>query len=241
LERKNIKTSFTSILNKIKSTFLFEGQLLPHTIIADLSICLGKKIEAKDTLLFFDEIQVLPEVLTSLKYFNEQAPEYHIISAGSLLGVSITSHTSFPVGKINFLSMNPMSFLEYLEAIGEKLLADKVQSIKKGQVSGLSMKDVFHEKLMTYLKMYFFFGGMPEVIQHYIDNRDIVAVRRIQNDILEAYKRDFSKYNDKIQALKTSEIWNSLPAQLSKEIKSLNTAMSKKMHGHLLLSIPLNG
>ncbi|PCJ26157.1 MAG: ATPase [Flavobacteriales bacterium] len=193
----------------------FEGQLLPYKIIENLSIYFGKKIEATDTLIFFDEIQVLPEVITSLKYFNEQAPEFHIISAGSLLGVSVSAHKSFPVGKVNFLNMYPLSFMEYLTAIGEELLVEKIRET----INFESLNEVFHQQLIEHIKMYFFLGGMPEVVQDYIDHKDIESVRKIQNEILEAYQRDFSKYNDKIQAIKCREVWNSIPYQLAKENK----------------------
>ena len=193
----------------------FKGQLLPNIIIDDLSLYLGRKIIAKNTLIFFDEIQVLPEVLTSLKYFNEQAAEYHIIAAGSLLGVSIASHTSFPVGKVNFLSMHPLSFLEYLMAMGDELLAKRIATKSDAE----PINEVLHQKLMAHIKMYLFLGGMPEVVHDYIENKDIENVRKIQKEILKAYERDFSKYNVKNQALKTAELWNSLPSQLSRENK----------------------
>jgi predicted AAA+ superfamily ATPase len=193
----------------------FKGAMIPKEIIENLGIYLGRKIEAKETLLFFDEIQVLPEVLTSLKYFNEQAKEFHIIAAGSLLGVSIASHTSFPVGKINFLTMYPMSFYEYLHAIEESLLEKEIAKLNEQK----PLNEVFHNELIKHLKMYLYLGGMPEVVQDYIQNKDISTVRKIQNEILEAYKRDFSKYNDKRQAFKTSQVWKSVPYQLAKENK----------------------
>ena len=199
----------------VKLHQFFKNNLIPKDIIENLSIYLGVKIEFTNTLLFFDEIQVLPEVLTSLKYFNEQAPEFHIISAGSLLGVSIASHTSFPVGKVNFFNMFPMSFNEYLISINENLLADKINNTLKVE----PINEVIHAKILKHLKMYFFIGGMPEAVKSYSENSDIVHVRKIQNEILEAYKRDFSKYNDKHQALRVSELWNSLPYQLTKENK----------------------
>lgn len=202
----------------------FKAQLIPSKIIENLSIYIGKKIVAKDTLIFFDEIQVLPEILTSLKYFNEQAPAYHIISAGSLLGISVAVHTSFPVGKVNFLAMYPLSFLEYLVAIGEGLLAEKV-STKTGVEP---INDVFHDRLINHVKTYCFIGGMPEVVKHYIEHKDVLSVREIQNEILAAYKRDFSKYNDKTQALKISELWSSLPSQISKENKKFKYSDVRK-------------
>ncbi len=194
---------------------LFDSKLNPEIIINNISLYIGKKVVPTNTLLFFDEIQVAPTVLTSLKYFQEQAPQYHIIAAGSLLGISVGKGTSFPVGKVNFLTLYPMSFNEYLLALGEDLLVDMLEKIK----NPVPFADAIHSKLLDRLKMYLYLGGMPEVIQDYIDNKDIASVRLIQNDIIEAYKRDFSKYTEKGQAIKTSEFWNSIPRQLAKENK----------------------
>ena len=203
---------------------LFEPSLNPEAIINNISLYIGKKIVPKNTLLFFDEIQVAPVVLTSLKYFQEHAPDFHIIAAGSLLGVSVGKSTSFPVGKVNFLTLNPMSFNEYLVAIGAELLSKKLHQIKILE----PLPDVIHNKLLELLKMYLYLGGMPEVIQDYIDNKNIASVRVIQNEILESYKRDFSKYTEKNQAIKTSEFWNSIPAQLAKENKKFKYGDIKK-------------
>jgi len=194
---------------------LFDKSLNPDVLVDNLSLYIGKKIVSKDTLLFFDEIQVAPAVLTSLKYFMEQAPQYHVIAAGSLLGISIGKESSFPVGKVNFLSLYPMSFNEYLIAMGEELLAGKLGKMKIPE----PFPEAVHNRLLDLLKTYLFLGGMPEVIQDYIDNKDIASVRLIQNEILEAYKRDFSKYTKKGQAIKTSEFWNSIPGQLARENK----------------------
>ncbi len=199
---------------------LFDQSLNPERIIVDLGLFLGKKITAKDTLLFFDEIQVAPKVLTSLKYFQEQTPEYHIIAAGSLLGVSMGKKVSFPVGKVNFLTMQPMSFSEYLLAVGENLLVEMLAEISEAQ----PLSELIHEKLLQHFKMYLFLGGMPEVVQNYIDNQDIAQVRLIQNEILEAYKRDFSKYAEPNQTMRTVEFWNSIPGQLAKENKKFKYA-----------------
>jgi uncharacterized protein len=191
---------------------IFTKELSPSKIIENLSLTLGKKIIAENTLICFDEIQVCPEALTSLKYFQELAPEFHIIAAGSLLGVSLGKTSSFPVGKVNFITLYPLSFAEYLEATGEGLLAEKLLHAE-------SLPDILHDKLIDHLKMYFFLGGMPEVVNDYIQNRDIAAARVIQNDILQAYQRDFSKYSDPTQAIKVTEIWQSVPYQLAKENK----------------------
>ncbi len=203
---------------------LFKKNLKPENIIENLSLYLGKKISSKNTLLFFDEIQVVPEVLTSLKYFYEEASEYHIIAAGSLLGVSVAKESSFPVGKVNFMTLHPMSFCEYLIAFGEELSAENLQA--KEDLEPLF--DIMHENLLSHLKMYLYLGGMPEVLQEYKTSRDIVLVRKIQEEILEAYTRDFSKYSGKLQAIKTSEFWHSIPRQLAKENKKFKYNEARK-------------
>jgi len=194
---------------------LFDNELKPEKIVDNISLYLGRKITSTDTLIFFDEIQVAPRALTSLKYFCEQAPNYNIIAAGSLLGVSFGKETSFPVGKVNFMTLYPMSFIEYLDAFEENLLAENLLN----NINLESFPEIIHEKLLSHLRMYLYLGGMPEVLQDYMNNRNINSVRKIQNEILEAYKRDFSKYTVKSQAIKTSELWNSIPTQLAKENK----------------------
>jgi uncharacterized protein len=194
---------------------LFEQELSPAKIINNISLFTGKKITSENTLIFFDEIQTEPNVLTCLKYFFEQSPEFHIIAAGSLLGVSIGKNTSFPVGKVNFMTLYPMSFSEYLSAFGEETIVEEMEGMKKDEV----FPELIHDKLLTHLRLYMYLGGMPEVLNEYLKNKDIAISRQIQNEILEAYKRDFSKYTDKNQAIKTSETWNSIPYQLSKEKK----------------------
>ena len=191
---------------------LFINELSPQKIIENIGLLLGKKVNSENTLICFDEIQNCQEALSSLKYFQEQAPEYHLIAAGSLLGVSLGKTSSFPVGKVNFLTLYPLSFAEYLDAIGEQLLVEKGALLQ-------TLPEVLHEKMLELLKMYFFLGGMPEVVRDYIENQDIKAARQIQNDILKAYQRDFSKYSNPSQALKVTEIWQSVPFQLAKENK----------------------
>lgn len=191
---------------------LFSGELSPRKIVDNIGLFLGKKIHSDNTLICFDEIQICPVALTSLKYFQELAPEFHIIAAGSLLGVSLGKTSSFPVGKVNFLTLYPLSFSEYLDAVGENLLAEQLLILE-------TLPEILHEKMIELLKMYFFLGGMPEVVSDYIQNRDIKEARKIQNDILKAYQRDFSKYTDPSQAIKVTEIWQSVPFQLAKENK----------------------
>jgi len=203
---------------------LFNNELSPVKIIENISIYIGEKISSKDTLIFFDEIQASQKAITSLKYFYEQASDFHIIAAGSLLGVSIGKSSPFPVGKVNFMTLYPMSFSEYLIASEEELLLNKITNLEKIE----PIAEILHEKLIRHLKTYMFLGGMPEVVKDYIENKDVKVVRQIQNEILEAYKQDFSKYTDKKQAIKTSEIWNSIPYQLAKENKKFKYSDVRK-------------
>jgi len=202
---------------------LFKGDLNPQNIISNISLYIGKKINSLDTLIFFDEIQSAPEAITSLKYFYEQSPDYHIIFAGSLLGVSVGKQSSFPVGKVNFMKLYPMSFVEYLISIGEVLLVDR---LKDNNI--VPLPEIIHEKLLNLLKMYLYLGGMPEVLQSYLDSKDMALARKIQREILEAYSRDFSKYTGKSQTIKTSELWNSIPYQLAKENKKFKYSDVRK-------------
>lgn len=203
---------------------LFEKSLSPETIIENISLYLGKQIIPEDTLLFFDEIQTAPSALTSLKYFCEEAPEFHIIAAGSLLGVSVGKGNSFPVGKVNFMNLYPMSFIEFLKASGENLLEKKLANIRYAS----SLPEIVHGKLTDLLKMYLYLGGMPEVIANYLENKNIEMVRSLQKEILQAYQKDFSKYTTKRQAIKTMEFWNSIPGQLAKENKKFKYAEIRK-------------
>lgn len=203
---------------------LFESSLNPGILIESLSAFLGRKIEPGSTLIFFDEIQAFPRALTSLKYFCEQAPDYHVVSAGSLLGVSVGKTTGFPVGKVNFMTLYPMTFFEYLTAMGESMLLNHLQEKKLFQ----PLKDIFHEKLTRLFKYYLYIGGMPEAVQDYIINKDIKKVRRIQNEILKAYERDFSKHSSASEAINISDVWRSIPAQLSRENKKFKYSDVKK-------------
>jgi predicted AAA+ superfamily ATPase len=203
---------------------IFAESLDPQKIINDLSLYVGKKIEPESTLLFFDEIQAVPRAITSLKYFNEEAPEFFVIAAGSLLGVSIAGDTSFPVGNVSFLNLFPMDFEEFLLAAGEELIYENLQ----GAVTMEKFSQPIHEKVLNLMRTYMFVGGMPEVVKSWFNEKDVKKVKAIQKEILISYQHDFSKYSSNEQAIKTSELWNSIPTQLAKENKKFQySAISK--------------
>lgn len=191
---------------------LFEGNIEPKRIIEYLSAIHHKKIEPKKTLIIFDEIQELPRALTSLKYFAEQASEYAICCAGSLLGVFLHDEVSFPVGKVDFLELQPLDFEEFLIANGEQELIKVIQSNKMEKVP-----KIIEEKLQDYLKKYFVIGGMPRAVKTWIDEKDFEKVENVQKGILEAYVRDFSKHTNNNTATKIEYVWRSVPSQLAKE------------------------
>ena len=191
---------------------LFEGSIEPNRIIEYLSAIHHKKIVPEKTLIIFDEIQELPRALTSLKYFAEQAPQYAICCAGSLLGVFLHNEVSFPVGKVDFLELQPLDFEEFLIANNENEL---IEIIRKNKM--LQLPEIFIEKLKDYLKKYFIIGGMPRAVRTWIEEKDFEKVENIQKDILEAYERDFSKHTDNNTATKIEYVWKSIPSQLAKE------------------------
>ena len=201
---------------------MFENTKDPLRILEQLSFVHGKAIIPGKTLIVFDEIQECPNALNSLKYFEEEAKEYHIISAGSLLGVRL-SHTSFPVGKVEFLDMYPMTFTEFLEADGCKNLVDYMDSIKNIE----SIPDIFFDRLSEKLKAYFIIGGMPEVVASWVKDKDMEKVNKIQDSILKSYESDFSKHTSNIEANRISIIWNSIPSQISKDNKKFLYQVAK--------------
>jgi predicted AAA+ superfamily ATPase len=192
---------------------LFSGDMDVRRILTGLELEAGIKIEPSNTLIIFDEIQECPNALTSLKYFNENAPEYDILAAGSLLGISLHSGVSFPVGKVEFLKLYPLTFFEFLLALGE----DKLYELLKSP--DWQLIKVFKDKLINYLRMYFYTGGMPEVVAQFSKERDFTLARKIQDDILESYQNDFSKHIPVNSLQKTRLLWSSIPVQLSKENK----------------------
>lgn len=193
---------------------LFVNTKDPKRILEQLSLAIGKKIEPLETLIIFDEVQECPDALNSLKYFCEEASQYHIVCAGSLLGIRL-SKTSFPVGKVEFLSMNPMTFSEFLIADGCENLVEYMNEIN----SINEVPKIFESQLVEKLKAYFIVGGMPEAVYSWTTNKDIEEVNKIQDNILKAYESDFSKHTTNTEANKISIIWNGIPSQLAKENK----------------------
>ncbi|QGY46402.1 AAA family ATPase [Maribellus comscasis] len=182
-------------------------------IITILQIQAQTTITADDTLIVFDEIQSAERGVTSLKYFCENAPQYHVIAAGSLLGMGLHSQVSFPVGKVDFLDLRPLSFFEFLLSLNESALVDALKAKNWGVIS------VFTEKLKEYLRYYFYVGGMPEVVSAFAETRDWQLVRRIQNRILNSYEGDFSKHAPNETVPRIRMVWQSIPSQLAKENK----------------------
>jgi hypothetical protein len=208
--------------NDLKMRNLFDMDIEPKRIIQDIGLNANLTINPKDTLIIFDEIQECPRALTSLKYFNENAPEYSIITAGSMLGVTLHKGTSFPVGKVEFMTLYPMSFTEFLEAIGEERFIPFMEKLDFKTLS------VFKDEIIRLLKHYFYIGGMPEVVQDFVINKDFIRVRDIQNKILQSYEMDFSKHITPNLVEKIKLLWNSIPAQLSKENKKFIYGAVKK-------------
>ena len=190
---------------------MFTGDFDTTRIIRGLQIIAGKPIEPNHTLIIIDEIQEAPGALTSLKYFQENAPEYHVIAAGSLLGITLNRSGSFPVGKVEFLDLFPLSFVEFLDAIHETQLADLLRNPDWSLVASFSIK--FTDRL----RQYYYTGGMPEVVLQYSVSGDMNQVREIQKRILVSYEQDFSKHAPAEIVPRIRMIWSGVPAQLAKE------------------------
>lgn len=192
---------------------LFASDLDTDRLIMGIELYAGKKIDADSTLLLFDEVQEVPRALTSLKYFYEDAPQYHIICAGSLLGIALHGGTSFPVGKVDFLSLYPLSFKEFLAATTGERFVQLLDS------QDYPMITPFKQTYIDALKQYYFVGGMPEAVQSFVEEKDFNEVRSIQKRILAAYEQDFSKHAPIEIVPKIRMVWNSIPSQLAKENK----------------------
>ncbi len=190
---------------------IFDADFDIQRILTALQIETGIVVTKHDTLIVFDEIQEAPRAITSLKYFYENEPEYHIMAAGSLLGVVLHKQTSFPVGKVEFLDLYPLNFVEFLKALKQHNLAALLETNK------IEIIKSFKTKYINYLKQYYFIGGMPEAVSAFALNNDFSEVRNIQKTILQAYEHDFSKHAPVDIVPRIRLVWNSIPAQLAKE------------------------
>lgn len=194
---------------KIKAVF-DEDYDIPR-IISAIKIEYGKSFDVEDTLIIFDEIQEAPKALAALKYFYENAPQYAIMAAGSLLGVALHQGTSFPVGKVDFMQLYPLNFSEFLCALGENQLAQLLES------NDYKLINAYSTKYTDLLRKYYYIGGMPEAVQTFIETDDFYEVREIQKSLLKYYEEDFSKHAPKEVVPRIMMVWNSIPSQLAKE------------------------
>lgn len=206
-------TVYVNFDSNSKMMELFATDLNTERLILGLELYAGKKIDPQNTLLIFDEVQEVPKALSSLKYFCENASQYHIISAGSLLGIALHSGTSFPVGKVDFLKLYPLSFKEFLIATGNERFAELLSQ------HDFSMLAAFKQTYIDALKYYYFVGGMPEAVLRFSENKDFNEARDVQRRILAAYEQDFSKHAPHEIVPRIRMLWNSIPSQLAKENK----------------------
>ncbi len=199
----------------------FESDFDINRIILAISAESGVSIKPNETLIIFDEIQEVPRALSSLKYFCENAPEYALIAAGSQMGVALHKGTNFPVGKVDLMTLYPLSFIEFLMAL------ENEQMISVLEFCDWSLITALKSKFISRMKEYFYVGGMPQAVQTFIDEQDWIKVREVQNNLLEVYAQDFSKHASSTLSTRLNQVWSSLPAQLSKDNK-------KFMYGQLL-------
>lgn len=215
-------TVYINFDSNSRMTELFSADLDITRILRGIEIYTGKKINSEDTLIIFDEVQEVPKALSSLKYFYEDAPEYHVICAGSLLGIALHGGTSFPVGKVEFMKLFPMSFREFLTATGKEQYVELLEQKDHQMIS--SFKQIYIDAL----KEYYYVGGMPEAVLSYSQAHDLEDVRNIQNMILAAYEQDFSKHAPVSIVPKIRMVWNSIPSQLAKENRKFIYGLLRK-------------
>lgn len=216
------KVAYISFYNNDRMNTVFDMDFDVDRIIMNLNIESGVTITPNDTLIILDEIQNAPKALESLKYFCEDANEYHVIAAGSLLGVAVHENVSFPVGKVDMLDLYPFSFREFLLAMDEKNLVMALDS------KDFSIIDNFSDKFLFWLKNYYYIGGMPAVVDSFRRNKDYVKARQIQKDILRQYEQDFGKHVDAKNLPRIRMVWQSIPIQLAKENKKFFFGQIKK-------------
>ena len=205
---------------------IFEKNLEPDRVLRDLALelDLDEAITPDETLLFFDEIQECPNALNSLKYFNENANQYHVCGAGSLLGVKLGHTKGFPVGNVTFKTLYPLSFMEFLDVLDQSRLKEYLLSLTLSD----TITETIHQKLLQYLKYYFFVGGMPEAVSVYKDTQDFREVRQIQNNIVRAYDLDFVKHAPESIIMRITECFHSIKSQLAKENKKFIYSVVRK-------------
>lgn len=221
-EKEYEQTAYVNFESNKLLKGVFEEDFDVKRIITALQIETGQTIRPDNTLIIFDEIQEAPGALTSLKYFYENAPEYHILSAGSLLGVALNRHTSFPVGKVEFLDLYPLNFIEFIVAKGEQALAGLLKSSDWGMIK------LYKNRFIELLRQYYYVGGMPEAVLAFAGHNDFIEVRAIQKRILDAYEQDFSKHAPHGIVPRIRMLWNSVPAQLAKENKKFIYGLIKE-------------
>ena len=203
---------------------LFDAPFDKERLLNGFQLLCGFKIESEKTLIIIDEIQEIPKAITALKFFYEQAPEYHIICAGSLLGVSLHEGISFPVGKVNFLNLYPLSFSEFLMALGK----DQHAALINSNNADAELIKSFSADFTEFLRYYFFIGGMPEVVSTWIETNDFNEVRRVQKELLKTYENDVSKHTSAEMANKIKQVWDSVPSQLARENKKFLYSVVKQ-------------
>ena len=216
------QTVYLNFEKNRRLTALFNYNFDIKRIIVALQAESGLTISESDTLIIFDEIQAVPEAITSLKYFHEDAPGFHIIAAGSLLGMAMHAGISFPVGKVTFMDLYPLTFCEFLDATGETALKEV---LKQGD---WELVTAFKSRYIERIRQYYYVGGMPEAVEKFADNQSFVEVREIQKQILETYEHDFSKYAPADIVPRIRMLWNSVPAQLAKENRKFVYGMVKE-------------
>lgn len=216
------KVAYITFYNNKRMANVFEDDYDIDRIIMNINIEAKTEVTPEDTLIIFDEIQEAPRALESLKYFCENAPQYAIVAAGSLLGVALHRNISYPVGKVETMELYPLNFREFLEAVGESQLVGLLERKNYTLISD------FGNKYINWLKNYYYVGGMPEVVAFFAEHKDYVAVRRLQKSILEQYEDDFGKHTDNTNLARIRMVWNSIPMQLAKENKKFFFGQIKK-------------
>ena len=227
------KVAYLSFYNNKRMDEVFQNDFDVKRIIMNLNIEAGVTITPGDTLIILDEIQDSPKVLESLKYFCEEAPQYHVVAAGSLLGVTIHEGVSYPVGKVDLLDLYPLNFREFLYAMEEQGLPDALET------KDYTLIDNFSDKYLFWLKNYYYTGGMPAVVDAFRMHRDYAEARQIQNDIVRQYEGDFGKHIDTHTLPRIRLVWDSVPMQLAKENTFL--ARSKRVRAAVSMSLRFSG